>query len=193
MTSYLAASREDIRREQLFVIYNEKGITMQAYRITGILFALALLFTPSNAQVAVSNVKGDAFGNSVYGLGFSGGPASGIGFSYRYHSEGKISLQAILGIFKPKNTDTFYSFGTEFQQDLTRSNSARFFFGAATCYFYNGAGGNKYSAPFRFGAGLGGEFLLQDAVHLTFQGLFTYFSDGTILPLPQLSIHYYFY
>jgi hypothetical protein len=147
----------------------------------------------AQAQVAVSTVKGEAFGNSVYGLGFAGGPASGIGFSYRYHTEGKNSLQAVFGVFKPKNTDTFYSFGAEFQRDLTRSNSARFFFGAASSFNYNGSGSNKYAAPFRFGAGLGGEFLLQDAVHLTFQGLFTYFSDGTILPLPQLSIHYYFY
>lgn len=158
------------------------------------LFCITLIVTTmSYAQVAVSNVKGDAFGKSVYGLGFSGGPASGIGGSYRYHTEGKSSLQAVFGIFKPKNTDTFYSFGAEFQQDLTRSNSARFFFGMASSFIYNGSGGNKYSAPYRFGAGLGGEFLLQDAVHFTFEGLFTYFSDGTILPLPQLAIHYYFY
>jgi len=152
-----------------------------------------LLFTTAKAQVAVSDVKGEAFGRSIHGLGFSGGFASGIGFSYRYHTEGNSSLQVIVGVFKPKNTDTFYSFGTEFQHDLTRSKSARFFFGAASTYFYNGSGSNNYDAPFRFGAGLGGEFLLQDAVHLTFEGLFTYFSDGTILPLPQLAIHYYFY
>ncbi len=158
-----------------------------------IILLLSLCMLSANAQVAVSNVKGDAFGKSVYGLGFSGGPASGIGLSYRYHTEGKTSLQGVLGVFKPKNTDTFYSFGVELQQDLTRSNSARFFFGAATSYNYNGSNGNNYAAPFRFGAGLGGEFLLQDAVHLTFQGLLTYFSDGTILPMPQLSIHYYFY
>lgn len=154
---------------------------------------VTLIISSAEAQVAVSDVKGEAFGKSVYGLGFSGGPASGIGISCRYHTEGKMSFQTVLGIFKPKNTDTFYSFGAEFQHDLTRSNSARFFFGAASSYIYNGSGGNKYSAPFRFGLGLGGEFLMQDAVHISFQGLFTYFSDGTILPLPQLAIHYYFY
>ncbi len=156
-----------------------------------VLFVFAI--TTVKAQVAVSDVKGEAFNRSIHGLGFSGGPASGIGFSYRFHTNGKSSIQTVLGIFKPKNTDTFYSFGAEFQHDLTRSNSARFFFGTATSYNYNGSGGNKYMAPFRIGAGLGGEFLLQDAVHISFQGLFTYFSDGTILPLPQLAIHYYFY
>jgi hypothetical protein len=161
-----------------------------------LLILILLLFvcmTSADAQVAVSNVKGDAFGKSVYGLGFSIGPASGAGISYRLHTEGKTSLQAVLGVFKPKNTDTFYSFGVELQQDLTRSSSARFFFGAASSYYYNGAGGNRYDAPFRLGAGLGGEFLLQDAVHITFQGLLTYFSDGSILPMPQISFHYYFY
>ncbi len=158
------------------------------------LFLLLLLsLNSTQAQVAVANVKGDAFGKSVYGLGFSIGPASGAGVSYRLHTEGKSSLQAVLGVFKPKNTDTFYSFGVEFQQDLTRSSSARFFFGAASSYYYNGAGGNRYDAPFRFGAGLGGEFLLQDAVHISFQGLLTYFSDGSILPMPQVAVHYYFY
>ncbi|MFA5833220.1 MAG: hypothetical protein WDA22_07065 [Bacteroidota bacterium] len=166
---------------------------MKRFHLISVVVLFSILVVTAEAQVAVSSVKGDAFGKNIYGLGFSGGPASGIGLSYRYHTEGKTSLQAILGIFKPKNTDTFYSFGAEFQQDLTRSNAARFFFGAASSYIYNGSGGNKYTAPFRFGAGLGGEFLLQDAVHLTFQGLLTYFSDGTMLPLPQLSFHYYFY
>lgn len=159
-------------------------------------FVVIVLFatcSQSYSQVAVSNVKGDAFGTGVHGLGFSGGPASGAGISYRYHADGKWSLQGIVGVFKPKSTDTFYSFGAEFQQDLTRSNSARFFFAVASSYVFNGTGTNNYSAPFRAGMGVGGEFLLQDAVHFSFQGLFTYFSDGTILPLPQLAVHYYFY
>jgi hypothetical protein len=158
------------------------------------LFLLTLLsYQNSVSQVAVSDAKGEAFGQSVHGLGFTGGPASGVGVSYRYHLASKSSLQGVVGVFKPKSSDTFYSFGAEFQQDLTRTGSARFFFALASSYIYNGTGANNYSAPFRAGAGLGGEFLLQDAVHFTFQGLFTYFSDGTILPLPQLAIHYYFY
>ena len=153
----------------------------------------AVLCFSAYAQVAASNVKGDAFGQGLHGLGFSGGAASGAGMSYRYHTQGNSSIQGIVGVFKPKTTDTFYSFGAEFQQDLTRSNSARFYVGLASCYVYNGSDSNKYVAPFRAGLGLGGEFLIQDALHFTFEGLFTYFSDGSILPLPQLAIHYYFY
>jgi hypothetical protein len=158
-----------------------------------VLFCMVLYIPNAFGQVSVSSVKGEAFGQSVHGLGFSGGPASGVGISYRYHMGSTSSLQGIIGVFKPKSSDTFSSFGLEYQRDLTRSGSARFFFGAATSYFYNGTGSNNYAAPFRAGLGLGGEFLLQDAVHFTFQGLFTYFSDGTILPLPQLAVHYYFY
>jgi hypothetical protein len=158
-------------------------------------FLMVMIFAASHAysQVAASNVKGEAFGQGIHGLGFSGGTASGAGISYRYHIQGNSSLQGIVGVFKPKTTDTFYSFGAEFQQDLTRSNAARFFIGVASCYVYNGSGSNHYTAPFRAGIGLGGEFLVQDALHFTFEGLFTYFSDGAILPLPQLAIHYYFY
>lgn len=166
---------------------------MKRSTVIAVTAALFLLTGFVQAQVAVSSARGDAFGKSVYGLGFAGGPASGVGVSYRYHTEGKSSFQAVAGIFKPKTTDTFYSFGAEFQQDLTRSGSARFYFALSSSYNYNGSGSNRYSAPFRLGSGLGGEFLLQDAVHLSFEGLFTYFSDGTILPLPQLAFHYYFY
>ncbi len=44
------------------------------------LFVLAI--TAAHAQVAVSDVKGEAFGRSIHGLGFSGGPASGIGIQF---------------------------------------------------------------------------------------------------------------
>lgn len=158
-----------------------------------VLLAVVVLSSHSNAQVAAVSPKGSEFGNGINGLGFSGGTASGAGLSYRYHTEGKISVQGVIGIFKPKTTDTFYSFGMELQDDLTRSNATRFFIGLSSSYFYNGSDSNKYAAPFRAGLGLGGEFLVQDALHVTLEGLFTYFSDGTILPLPQISFHYYFY
>ena len=124
---------------------------MKCPSVVFLLVLFLFIVSPVRSQVAVSTVKGDAFGKSIHGLGFSGGPASGVGISYRYHPEGKSSLQAVIGIFKPKNTDTFYSFGAEFQQDLTRSNTARFFFSAASSYIYNGSGGNKYSPRFVLG------------------------------------------
>jgi len=41
--------------------------------------------------------------------------------------------------------------------------------------------------------GVGGEFLVTPGLHATTELFFTYFTDGTILPLPQLGFHYYFY
>ena len=156
-----------------------------------ILLSVAML--PMNAQVTAQTSRGENFNQGIYGLGFSGGAASGVGVSLRYHLVDKSSFQIVGGIFRPKSTDTFVSLGAEYQRDLVRSNSSRYYFCVASSYIYNGDSTNSVVAPFRAGTGLGGEFLVQEGVHFTFQALFTYFSDGTILPLPQLSFHYYFY
>jgi hypothetical protein len=41
--------------------------------------------------------------------------------------------------------------------------------------------------------GIGGELPMSSGFHVTGELLFTYFSDGTILPLPSAGFHYYFY
>ncbi len=155
--------------------------------------SLLIPFSVASAQVTAETSKGANFNQGIYGLGFSGGAASGVGVSLRYHTIGLSSYQLVGGVFRPKSSDTFVSIGGEFQRDLVRSNSSRYYFAASTAYIYNGDSTNIIVAPFRAGAGLGGEFLVQEGVHFSFQALFTYFSDGTILPLPQLSFHYYFY
>lgn len=147
----------------------------------------------ANAQVTATTSKGETFNSGIYGLGFSGGASSGAGVSVRYHTVGKSSYQFVGGVFRPKSSNTFISLGAEYQYDLIRGTSSRFFSEFATSYLYNGSGGNNYAAPWRAGLGLGGEFSIQEGVHITFQALFTYFSDGTILPLPQAAFHYYFY
>ncbi|HTP14009.1 MAG TPA: hypothetical protein VMM37_10285 [Bacteroidota bacterium] len=157
--------------------------------------ALILLVFPAllHAQVSVSGEnKAEDFNKSVYGLGFAGGSASGIGISFRDHFPSKISLQLVFGILKDK-VNTFISTGAEVQYDLVRGNTTRFYFGPAVAYFYNGSDRNKFDAPTRFGIGLGGEFNIRDALHFSVEGMFVFFSDGSIIPLPQASIHYYFY
>jgi hypothetical protein len=47
--------------------------------------------------------------------------------------------------------------------------------------------------PFRTGLGVGAEFAVNGPLHVSLMGAFTFFSDGTILPLPQIGILYYFY
>jgi hypothetical protein len=156
---------------------------------------LSLIFLPalllSQVSVAGDN-KAENFDKSVYGLGFAGGPASGVGVSFRDHFPSRLSIQLVFGILKD-NVNTFVSTGAELQYDLVRGNTTRFYFGPAFGYFYNGSDVNSFKAPTRYGIGLGGEFNVRDALHFSVEGMFVFFSDGTIIPLPQASIHYYFY
>jgi hypothetical protein len=155
---------------------------------------LIYLFVPTLllSQVSVTgDNKAENFDKSVYGLGFAGGPASGVGVSFRDHFPSRLSLQLVFGILKD-NVNTFVSAGAAFQYDLVRGSSTRFYVGPSYGYFYNGSGSNEFKAPSRFGIGLGGEFRIRDALHFSVEGMFVFFSDGTILPLPQASIHYYF-
>jgi hypothetical protein len=157
------------------------------------IFILMMVPTLLVSQVIVSgDNKAESFDKSVYGLGFAGGPASGVGISFRDHFPSRISVQVVFGILKD-NVNTFVSTGAELQYDLVRGNSTRFYVGSAYGYFYNGSDVNSFKAPSRFGVGLGGEFNIKDAFHFSVEGMFVFFSDGTIIPLPQASIHYYFY
>jgi hypothetical protein len=147
----------------------------------------------SYSQVSIQvNQKAENFGKNVYGLGISGGAASGVGISFRNHLPSKISYQIVGGIFKSADK-TWASIGGEFQFDLVRGNSTRLFFGPSTSYFHKGTGDDEYRAPFRFGIGVGGEFSLQNAINISLEGVFVYFSNGEILPMPQIAAHYYFY
>lgn len=150
----------------------------------------------SGSVFAQVNVEGsqraEGFNSAIYGLGFSVGPASGAGISFRNHLPSRSSYQLIAGIIKLK-AKVSASIGAEYQYDLVRGNTTRFFFGPSLSYFYSGEHTNTLSAPFRFGIGVGGEFDVQKALHFSLEGVFTYFSDGSIVPLPQIAAHYYFY
>jgi len=153
------------------------------------------LFLPLKLQSQVI-VEGDqtaeGFDKNIYGLGFSAGPTSGVGISFRNHFPSKLSLQLVTGIIKNKD-DVYFSLGGEIQYDLVRGQTTRFYFFPGISYFYQGTDKNEVESPVRFGAGIGGEFKYQEALHISFEGAFTFYNDGSILPLPQASVHYYFY
>lgn len=161
-------------------------------------FSLVILLSMTVASVAAAqvSVSGEAtasqFGKTVFGLGFSGGPASGVGISFRTHLPTKSSFQFVFGIIK-SNDRLSTSAGGEYQYDLVRGRSTRFFVGPSISYFYSGVDHNEMAAPWRLGAGVGIEFAVQDALHMSAEGVFVFFSDGTILPLPQFALHYYFF
>lgn len=154
-----------------------------------------MLFTAvesGKTQVIPPKPSGRDLQESVFGLGFSAGFASGIGLSFRHHLPGKLCYQIVGGIVKTKDK-LMSSIGGELQYDLQRSASTRFFMVGAAGYYYSGTESvNTMEAPFRAGLGIGGEIPLSEAMGLTGELLFTYESDGTVLPLPQASFHYYF-
>lgn len=154
---------------------------------------VVLMTIRSNAQVSTSGLaRAESMGRAVYGLGFAAGYASGVGISFRSHLPSKSSVQGIFGIIKTPST-LYMSIGAEYQYDLVRGNATRFFAVGSSGYFYRGSGANQVNGPFRVGAGIGAEFNLHEAIHLTLEGQFVYASNNTILPLPQVAVHYYFF
>lgn len=147
----------------------------------------------SLAQVTTSGLsKAEGLSKSVYGLGLSAGWASGVGVSFRCHLPSKSSIQGVFGIIKTSNKLAM-SIGGEYQYDFASGNATRFYGAGTLGYFYNGSGRNESSGPFRIGAGIGGEFQVKNALHVAVEGIFVFFSDGRVIPLPQIAAHYYFF
>lgn len=159
-----------------------------------LLLACLTAAAPAAAQVVMPDAEGSTkLGRTVYGLGFAGGPATGLGISFRHHLPSELSYQIVGGIIKV-DRDLHYDIGCEVQFDLVRAETTRFFAAGGGSYFYSGKSDkNSLKGPFRMGIGIGGEFSHIQVLHVSVEGMFTYFSDGTILPLPQLSLHYYFF
>ena len=151
------------------------------------------LITSSQGQVRKPTDASKEFDRSIFGMGLSAGVASGFGLSFRQHLPGEVSYQIVGGIIKA-DRKLYYNFGTELQYDLARGESTRFFAAGALGYFYSGENGsNDLSGPARLGAGIGIESAGMQSLSLSLELLFTYFSDGSVLPLPQLAAHYYFF
>ncbi|MGB5875435.1 MAG: hypothetical protein WBH56_17065, partial [Bacteroidota bacterium] len=90
--------------------------------------------------------------------------------------------------------ELYYSVGLELQFDLIRKETDRVFIAAAGGYYHSGKSGeNSIEGPGRLGLGVGGELYLGAGFHGTGEILFSYFSDGNVLPLPQIGFYYYFY
>jgi hypothetical protein len=169
---------------------------MKGYQMKLIVFGLFLILfiIPAQGQVSVPNSdQATELGQTVFGFGFSGGAVSGFGLSFKHHLPSALSYQIVAGVIKADNK-VRYNFGGEGQYDLIRSEKTRFFACGGLGYFYSGESGeNELSGPFRAGLGLGIETSTSKSIGVAAELLFSYFSDGTILPLPQLSAHYYFY
>ena len=147
-----------------------------------------------NAQASLPpDREGTSPDRSVFGIGIAVGPVSGIGLSFRHHLPGRFSYQITGGIIKV-DEELHYAVGLELQFDLIRKETDRIFIVAAGGYYHSGKSEeNSLEGPARLGLGVGGEVYLGAGFHGTGEILFCYFSDGNVLPLPQIGFHYYFY
>jgi len=152
-----------------------------------------VLVQPVHAQVVLpQRESGGGIPQHAFGLGLSLGAASGIGLSFRHHFPSTISYQLTGGIINVDDRMQ-YCFGVEVQADLSRTYTTRFFAAGAAGYYHAGKSGkNEMVGPGRAGIGIGGETYLGGGFHGSLELLFTYFTDGTVLPLPQCAFHYYF-
>ncbi len=159
------------------------------------IFLFIILFSLTTScigQVAEPETETKEMRTSVYGVGLSVGVASGFGLSFRHHFPSNFSYQLVGGIIKA-DEKVSYNIGGALHYDFVRGQSTRFFGGGAMGYFYQGDNNNELKTPFRLGLGIGGEFRIAEALHFSAELLFTYFSNGDIIPLPQAGIHYYFF
>jgi hypothetical protein len=160
----------------------------------GVLAALVFWAGSADSQVIMPD-RGREPGLSanVFGLGLAAGAASGLGLSFRHHLPSVASYQLTGGIIKV-NDRLSYSIGAEVQFDLARGPVSRFFVGGGAGYYYSGTSShNEMVGPARLGVGIGGEYAGGAGLHVSGDLMFTYFSDGTVLPLPQIGLFYYFY
>jgi hypothetical protein len=171
----------------------EKGTVRMKTSLVAVL-ALSLVSLTVHAQVeSPSAGRGEEFRKSIFGLGLFGGPATGLGLSFRHHLPSNVSYQIVGGVIST-SSKLSYDLGIQIQYDLMRSMRTRFYAGGGIAYFYSGksGGGNTLDGPGRLGIGIGGEFITDSEFSATLELMFTYFTDGTILPLPQVGVHYYF-
>jgi hypothetical protein len=169
---------------------------MKSLKNTSPLFFLTLsLFLSmqmTRAQVVMPSTQNTGLSRNVFGLGFFAGASGGIGLSFRHHLPMQLSYQVTGGIIK-LDGKMRSNVGFIVQYDLTRSDRSRFFVGGAFGYYYSGKdGNNEMTAPTRGALGIGGEWPMSGGLHFSGDLMFTFFSDGNVLPLPQVGVYYYF-
>jgi len=167
---------------------------MRMNRLGAVVLSVAFAAASLRAQVVLPEKGGErGVRENVFGLGLAAGAATGIGLSFRHHLPGSWSYEVTGGIIKVDDK-TSYAVGGEIQYDLVRATASRFFVAGGMGYYYGGrGGGNTIEGPVRVGLGIGGELPLSTGFHVSGELLFTYFSDATVLPLPQFGVYYYFY
>ena len=156
------------------------------------LAVVGVMLSFADAQVIMPSSQTTSIRQNVFGLGFFGGASGGLGLSFRHHLPSPLSYQVTGGIIKVDGK-LRSDIGFEAQYDLARGGGTRFFVVGGIAYYYSGGDNkNDMTAPTRAGFGLGGEWVMSGGLHFVAEGMFTFFSDGNIYPLPQFGFYYYF-
>ncbi|MBI5473167.1 MAG: hypothetical protein HY961_12560 [Ignavibacteriae bacterium] len=169
-----------------------KTLNAHLTRILTTLAIVTLALGAAQAQVIMPSSQNTSIRQNVFGLGFFGGASGGLGLSFRHHLPSPFSYQITGGIIKVDGK-LRSDIGFEAQYDLARGGGTRFFVVGGIAYYYSGGDNkNDMTSPTRAGLGLGGEWVMSGGLHFVAEGVFTFFSDGNIFPLPQVGLYYYF-
>ncbi|MDH7514719.1 MAG: hypothetical protein QHI48_02420 [Bacteroidota bacterium] len=130
--------------------------------------------------------------NTLWAVGFHLGLLSGIGVSGRFHPPGRFAFQLTAGGIGLKDVVTFNS-GLEVQFDFDTDRRTRFYgYAAAGYYYWEDKAGVQDIGPFRAGLGVAYEWDISPKLIFMANLGVTYFSTGTVLPIPQAGLYYYF-
>ncbi len=173
------------------------------FRLLALTLLLALPLVTLSAQIDDSETLpgetvGSDFYNSTYGaIGIHLSMLSGTGLSGRVTFPNRLAVQtstfviAIGGI-------THFNIGGELQYAFTQGDGGRLF-ALAGVGFYSSTSdepekpGNRIASPFHAGAGVGYEWFTSRNLTLDLAVPITWFvEEGKVLPLPSVSMHYYF-
>lgn len=140
-----------------------------------------------------------------WGVGAQAGLMSGMGVGVRFHPQGRFQVQIAGGAISG-GEGLAAAVGIEGQLDFDWRDRSRFYGFVGMGYYTNGedeltiedgtwAPGKedpRLDSPFRAGVGLGYEWDISNTLIFSASVAFTYFSEGTFLPLPQIGVYYLF-
>jgi len=180
-----------VRTTSLFIISAcllFSAASAQTYSDAGLPEAASLSFSqPAYPQSA------DIFKDRTFwAAGIHVGLLSGLGLSGRFHPPGRFAFQLTGGGIGVGEAVT-YNFGGEAQFDFDSDGRSRFYgFLAASYYYWEDKAGEQDIGPFRTGLGIAYEWNIAEKLIFMANLGITYFSTGTVLPLPQAGFYYYF-
>jgi hypothetical protein len=171
------------------------------------ILSLALL-----VGIQQTTVAQDAAGDRPYymqkahwGIGAQAGLMSGMGVGVRFHPLGRFGVQLAGGAISG-GEGLAGNVGIEGQYDFDWRDRSRFFGFIGMGLYTNGeeeltvAAGTweqgkedpRLDSPFRAGVGLAYEWDISNTLIFSASVAFTYFSEGTFIPLPQVGLYYLF-